>query len=299
MEEKILEEEIEVHETFLSDSLKSLKKNKSAIVGLVIISILVITAILAPAISPHNPIEQDLYNNLKPGIWAGNTNNILGTDEFGRDILSRIIYGARVSLTVGVIAVIIGVFLGGIAGIFSGFYGGWVDNLLMRLTDIMFALPSILLAIVIVSVLGRGLSKAMIAIGITYAPQIARVVRSETIVVKNSEYIEAAKAIGSPNLRTLRVHVLPNVLSVIIVYTTLSIGSAILDAAALGFLGLGAQPPTPEWGAMLANSNHYITGGYWWLATFPGIAILISVLGFNLFGDGLRDAIDPRLRKKL
>ena len=294
-----MEEEIQLHETFLSESLKSLKKNKSAIFGLVIVLILIITAILAPIISPHNPIEQDLYNNLKPGFWAGNTKNILGTDEFGRDILSRIIYGARVSLSVGVIAVIIGVLLGGLAGIFSGFYSGWIDNLIMRTTDIMFALPSILLAIVIVSVLGRGLSKAMIAIGITYAPQIARVVRSETIVVKGSEYIEAAKAIGSPRLRTLRVHVLPNVLSVIIVYTTLSIGSAILDAAALGFLGLGAQPPTPEWGAMLANSNHYITGGYWWLATFPGIAILISVLGFNLLGDGLRDAIDPRLRKKL
>jgi ABC-type dipeptide/oligopeptide/nickel transport systems, permease components len=294
-----MEEEIQLHETFLSESLKSLKKNKSAIFGLVIVLILIITAVLAPIISPHNPIEQDLYNNLKPGFWAENTKNILGTDEFGRDILSRIIYGARVSLSVGVIAVIIGVLLGGLAGIFSGFYGGWIDNLIMRTTDIMFALPSILLAIVIVSVLGRGLSKAMIAIGITYAPQIARVVRSETIVVKGSEYIEAAKAIGSPRLRTLRVHVLPNVLSVIIVYTTLSIGSAILDAAALGFLGLGAQPPTPEWGAMLANSNHYITGGYWWLATFPGIAILISVLGFNLLGDGLRDAIDPRLRKKL
>lgn len=294
-----MEEEIQLHETFLSESLKSLKKNKSAIFGLVIVLILIITAVLAPIISPHNPIEQDLYNNLKPGFWAGNTKNILGTDEFGRDILSRIIYGARVSLSVGVIAVIIGVLLGGLAGIFSGFYGGWIDNLIMRTTDIMFALPSILLAIVIVSVLGRGLSKAMIAIGITYAPQVARVVRSETIVVKGSEYIEAAKAIGSPRLRTLRVHVLPNVLSVIIVYTTLSIGSAILDAAALGFLGLGAQPPTPEWGAMLANSNHYITGGYWWLATFPGIAILISVLGFNLLGDGLRDAIDPRLRKKL
>jgi ABC-type dipeptide/oligopeptide/nickel transport system permease subunit len=294
-----MEEEIQLHETFLSESLKSLKKNKSAIFGLVIVLILIITAVLAPIISPHNPIEQDLYNNLKPGFWAGNTKNILGTDEFGRDILSRIVYGARVSLSVGVIAVIIGVLLGGLAGIFSGFYGGWIDNLIMRTTDIMFALPSILLAIVIVSVLGRGLSKAMIAIGITYAPQIARVVRSETIVVKGSEYIEAAKAIGSPRLRTLRVHVLPNVLSVIIVYTTLSIGSAILDAAALGFLGLGAQPPTPEWGAMLANSNHYITGGYWWLATFPGIAILISVLGFNLLGDGLRDAIDPRLRKKL
>lgn len=294
-----MEEEIRTNETFISESFKSLRKNKSAIVGLIIVLTLLITAIFAPLIAPHDPIKQDLYNNLKPGFWANNTTNFLGTDEFGRDILSRIIYGARVSLTVGVIAVIIGVILGSLAGIFSGFYGGFIDNLIMRATDIMFALPSILLAIVIVSVLGRGLSKAMIAIGITYAPQIARVVRSETLIVKNSEYIEAAKAIGSPNLRTLRVHVLPNVLSVIIVYTTLSIGSAILDAAALGFLGLGAQPPTAEWGAMLANSNHYITGGYWWVATFPGIAILISVLGFNLLGDGLRDAIDPRLRKKL
>jgi len=299
MEEEIFDSELIKTESFFIESFKSLKKNKSALVGLGIVLLLIIVALLAPVISPYNPIKQDLYNNLKPGFWAGNIKNLLGTDEFGRDLLSRIIYGARVSLSVGVIAVIIGVFLGSFAGIFSGFYGGWVDNLLMRITDIMFALPSILLAIVIVSVLGRGLSKAMIAIGITYAPQIARVVRSETITVSNSEYIEAAKAIGSPRLRTIRVHVLPNVLSIIIVYTTLSIGSAILDAAALGFLGLGAQPPTAEWGAMLANSNHYITGGYWWVATFPGLAILISVLGFNLFGDGLRDAIDPRLRKKL
>ena len=280
------------------EAFKSLRKNKSAIVGLVIILILILCAIFAPVISPYNPNEQDLYNGLKPGFWVGNTQNFLGTDEFGRDILSRIIYGSRVSLSVGLVAVAIGVLLGGFAGIFAGYYGGFVDNLLMRIVDIMFSLPSILLAIVIVAVLGRGLSKAMVAIGITYAPQIARVVRSETIVVKQNQYIEAAKAIGSSNLRTIRVHILPNVLSVIIVYTTLSIGSAILDAAALGFLGLGAQPPTAEWGAMLAGSNHYITGGYWWLATFPGIAILLSVLGFNLLGDGLRDAIDPRLRQK-
>ena len=280
------------------EAFKSLRKNKSAIVGLVIIFILILCAIFAPVISPYNPNEQDLYNGLKPGFWVGNTQNFLGTDEFGRDILSRIIYGSRVSLSVGLVAVAIGVLLGGFAGIFAGYYGGFVDNLLMRIVDIMFSLPSILLAIVIVAVLGRGLSKAMVAIGITYAPQIARVVRSETIVVKQNQYIEAAKAIGSSNLRTIRVHILPNVLSVIIVYTTLSIGSAILDAAALGFLGLGAQPPTAEWGAMLAGSNHYITGGYWWLATFPGIAILLSVLGFNLLGDGLRDAIDPRLRQK-
>lgn len=280
------------------EAFKSLRKNKSAIVGLVIILILILCAIFTPVISPYNPNDQNLYNGLKPGFWVGNTQNFLGTDEFGRDILSRIIYGSRVSLSVGLVAVAIGVSLGGFAGIFSGYYGGFVDNLLMRIVDIMFSLPSILLAIVIVAVLGRGLSKAMIAIGITYAPQIARVVRSETIVVKQNQYIEAAKAIGSSNLRTIRVHILPNVLSVIIVYTTLSIGSAILDAAALGFLGLGAQPPTAEWGAMLAGSNHYITGGYWWLATFPGIAILLSVLGFNLLGDGLRDAIDPRLRQK-
>lgn len=280
------------------EAFKSLRKNKSAIVGLVIIFILILCAIFAPVISPYNPNEQDLYNGLKPGFWVGNTQNFLGTDEFGRDILSRIIYGSRVSLSVGLVAVAIGVLLGGFAGIFAGYYGGFIDNLLMRIVDIMFSLPSILLAIVIVAVLGRGLSKAMVAIGITYAPQIARVVRSETIVVKQNQYIEAAKAIGSSNLRTIRIHVLPNVLSVIIVYTTLSIGSAILDAAALGFLGLGAQPPTAEWGAMLADSRHYITGGYWWLATFPGIAILLSVLGFNLLGDGLRDAIDPRLRQK-
>ncbi len=282
-----------------SEAFRSLRKNKSAIIGLVIILILILCAIFAPLISPYNPDEQDLYNGLQPGFWANNTKNFLGTDEFGRDILSRIIYGSRVSLSVGLVAVAIGVFLGSFAGIFAGYYGGFIDNLLMRIVDIMFSLPSILLAIVIVAVLGRGLSKAMIAIGITYAPQIARVVRSETIVVKQNQYIEAAKAIGSSNLRTIKVHVLPNVLSVIIVYMTLSIGSAILDAAALGFLGLGAQPPTSEWGAMLADSNHYITGGYWWLATFPGIAILLSVLGFNLLGDGLRDAIDPRLRQKL
>lgn len=300
MEEEILEnKELLTSENFFMESFKALRKNKSALIGLGIILILIFVAIFAHLISPYSPIEQNLYNNLQPGFWAGNLKNFLGTDEFGRDVLSRIIYGARVSLSVGVIAVIIGILLGSLLGIFSGFYGGTLDNILMRITDIMFALPSILLAIVIVSVLGRGLSKAMIAIGITYSPQIARVVRSETIMVKNTEFIEAAKAIGTPKLRILRVHLLPNVLSVIIVYATLSIGSAILDAAALGFLGLGAQPPTAEWGAMLANSNHYITGGYWWVATFPGIAILVSVLGFNLFGDGLRDAIDPRLRKKM
>ena len=265
--------------------------------GLFVICLFVFIAVAAPLIAPHNPLVQNLKINLQPGFWADKKTYFLGTDNFGRDILSRIIYGARISLTVGLVAVFIGVLLGMTAGVAAGFLGGWVDNVIMRIVDIMFSLPSILLAIVIVAILGRGLDKVMIAIGFTYAPQVARVVRSQTIVVGNNEFIEAARAIGASSLRIMVVHILPNVLSVLIVYGTLSIGSAILDAAALGFLGLGAQPPTPEWGAMLADGIHSITGGYWWVETFPGIAILLTVLGFNLLGDGLRDATDPRLRR--
>jgi ABC-type dipeptide/oligopeptide/nickel transport system permease subunit len=287
-----------MHHSILFDTMRSLRRNKAAMFGLLIIIVFLLMAIFAQKIAPHNPLVQNLGNNLKPGFWAGNHNNLLGTDEFGRDLLSRIIYGSRISLSVGFIAVAIGVLLGASAGIIAGFLGGWVDEVIMRTVDVMFSLPSILLAIVIVAILGRGLDKAMIAIGITYAPQIARIVRSETLTVANTEYVEAAKAIGSPSGYTMWRHILPNVMSPIIVYGTLSIGSAILDAAALGFLGLGAQPPTPEWGAMLADSFHSITGGYWWVETFPGLAIALTVLGFNLLGDGLRDAIDPRLRNK-
>lgn len=276
--------------------LKYLRKNKTAMIGFFIILSLLIVAIFSDFISPFDPLTQSLKDRLKPGFWENNNVNILGTDEFGRDILSRIIYGSRISLTVGFIAVFIGVIIGSIFGIISGYFGGWIDSIVMRGVDVMFSLPSILLAIVIMAILGTGLDKAMIAIGITYAPQIARIVRSQTIVVKNMEFVEAAHSIGESNLMIIFKHVLRNVLSPIIVYGTLSIGSAILDAAALGFLGLGAQPPTPEWGAMLSRSYQYIVAGAWWVATFPGIMILISVLGFNLFGDGLRDAIDPTLR---
>lgn len=275
---------------------KYLKKNKTAMVGLFIILTLIIVATLANVISPFDPYSQSLKDRLQPGFWKDKTVNILGTDEFGRDILSRIIYGSRVSLTVGFIAVIIGVLIGSIFGILSGYFGGWIDSIVMRGVDVMFSLPSILLAIVIMAILGTGLDKAMIAIGITYAPQIARIVRSQTIVVKNMEFVESALSIGESHLMIILKHILRNVLSPIIVYGTLSIGSAILDAAALGFLGLGAQPPTPEWGAMLSRSYQYIVAGAWWVATFPGVMILISVLGFNLLGDGLRDAIDPTLR---
>ena len=285
-------------DSVLIETFRYIRRSRSAMFGLFVICFFVFIAVAAPLIAPHNPLVQNLKINLQPGFWADKRTYFLGTDNFGRDILSRIIYGARISLTVGFIAVIIGVLLGMTAGVVAGFLGGWVDNVIMRIVDIMFSLPSILLAIVIVAILGRGLDKAMIAIGITYAPQIARIVRSQTIVVSNSEFIEAARAIGTPSLRIMVVHVLPNILSVLIVYGTLSIGSAILDAAALGFLGLGAQPPTPEWGAMLADGIYSITGGDWWVETFPGIAILLTVLGFNLLGDGLRDATDPRLRRK-
>jgi peptide/nickel transport system permease protein len=187
--------------------------------------------------------------------------------------------------------------LGILIGITAGYYGGWIDSILMRITDILFAFPSLLLAIVIVAVIGQGLDKAMIAIGIEYSPQMARVMRGSVLYIKEMEYIEAQKAIGSSNIRIIFRHVLPNSLSPVIVYGTLMMAGAILDAAALGFLGLGAQPPSPEWGAMLSESRFYIVSGSWWAATFPGIAIVIAVLGLNLLGDGLRDILDPRLKE--
>ncbi len=275
---------------------KYLRKNKTAMIGLAIIIILILVAILANFIAPFDPYTQSLKDRFTPGFWKGNNTNFLGTDDFGRDLLLRIIYGSRISLTVGFIAVLIGVLIGSIFGIISGYFGGIIDSIIMRGVDVMFSLPSILLAIVIMAILGTGLDKAMIAIGITYTPQIARIVRSQTIVVKNMEFVEAAVSIGEPHIMIIFRHIVRNVLSPIIVYGTLSIGSAILDAAALGFLGLGAQPPTPEWGAMLSRSYQYIVAGAWWVATFPGLMILISVLGFNLLGDGLRDAIDQTLR---
>jgi peptide/nickel transport system permease protein len=262
---------------------------------------LVFLAIFAPFIAPHDPTPSppQLENSLKPGFWSNESipGYPLGTDMMGRDILSRIIHGSRISLTVGFIAVGIATALGILIGVAAGYYGGWIDNVLMRITDILFAFPSLLLAIVIVAVIGQGLDKAMIAIGIEYSPQMARVMRGSVLYIKEMEYIEAQKAIGSSNMRIIFRHVLPNSLSPVIVYGTLMMAGAILDAAALGFLGLGAQPPSPEWGAMLSESRFYIVSGSWWAATFPGIAIVIAVLGLNLLGDGLRDILDPRLKE--
>jgi peptide/nickel transport system permease protein/dipeptide transport system permease protein len=233
---------------------------------------------LAPYLTPHNPIENSLYDQLKPPVWhaTGTWKNILGTDDLGRDILSRLIYGARVSLIVAVFSVGLAFLCGTLLGCISGYYKGWQDSIIMRFMDIILAFPYILLAIVVVAYLGPSLQNAMIAIAITYVPRFARIV-------------------GARDFRIIFIAILPNCLGPLIVQTTLGFASAILDMAALSFLGLGAQPPTPEWGAMIAKSRALILRASW-VMTFPGLAILFAVLGFNLLGDGLRDALDPRLR---
>jgi len=284
-----------------NELLRRFKYNKSAVFGLMIVLLMVFFALTADLIAPNDPFPSppQLANKLKPGFWSekGAEGMPLGSDGMGRCVLSRIIYGARVSLTAGFVAVGIAMILGITFGVLSGYFGGWVDALIMRIVDIMFAFPALLLAIVIVTVVGQGLEKAMIAIGIVYSPQMARIIRSSVLYIKEMEYIELQKAIGSTHWRIIFRHVIPNSIAPVIVYGTLMLATAILDCAALGFLGLGAQPPTPEWGAMLSNSYSYIVSGAWWAATFPGIAILLSVLGLNLLGDGLRDILDPRLKQ--
>ena len=279
------------------DQLEQLFRNKTAVAGLIIIVIFFLTAIFAPFLSPHNPIETSLYDQLKPPVWyeTGTWKNILGTDDLGRDILSRIIHGARVSLIVALFSVGIAFFSGSFLGAIGGYYKGRVDNMIMRVMDIILAFPHILLAIVMVAYLGPNLRNAMIAIGIIYVPRFARIVRGSVLEETQKDYVTASRAIGAKDARIIFNAIFPNCLGPLIVQTTLGFASAILDAAALSFLGLGAQPPTPEWGAMIAMGRSLILRA-WWVMTIPGIAILFAVLGFNLFGDGLRDALDPRLR---
>lgn len=279
------------------DQLEQLWRNKTAVAGLLVITLFVLTAILAPFLSPHNPVEASLYDQIIPPIWeeGGTWKNILGTDDLGRDILSRLVYGARVSLLVALATVGIAVFFGSFLGAISGYYKGFLDNIIMRFMDILLAFPHILLAIVIMAYLGPGLTNAMIAIGIIYIPRFARIVRASVLEECEKDYVTASRSVGARDWRIIFVAILPNCLAPLIVQTSLGFASAILDAAALGFLGLGAQPPTPEWGAMIAMGRSHILRA-WWVMTFPGIAILFAVLGFNLFGDGLRDALDPRLR---
>ena len=279
------------------DQIEKLFKNRTGVAGLIIITLFALTSILAPVISPHDPVENALYDQLKPPVWkeGGSTKNLLGTDDLGRDMLSRLIYGARVSLTLGIVSVGIALLCGSILGALAGYYKGWPDNVIMRIMDIILAFPYILLAIVIVAYLGPGLRNAMIAIGVINIPRFARIIRASAIEEYEKDYVTAARAVGSSNRRIIFNAIFPNCLSPIIVQASLGFGEAILSGAGLSFLGLGAQPPLSEWGAMIAEGRSMILRA-WWVMTFPGIAILFAVLGFNLLGDGLRDALDPRLR---
>ena len=263
--------------------------NRAAVVGGAFMGLFLLLAALAPWAAPYDPLEQDLYNRLSPPSMT----HPFGTDDFGRDILSRVIYGTRISLRIGVAAVMIALVAGTVIGIVAGYYGGALDQVLMRLMDLMLAFPSILLAIGIVAILGPGLDNAMIAIGVVAIPQYSRLIRASTLTVREADYVQALRALGAKDLRILMTAVLPNCLAPLIVQSTLSLATAILDAAGLSFLGLGAQPPTPEWGAMLSGGRELILSAPWVL-TYPGVAIFVTVLAFNLLGDGLRDAFDPK-----
>ncbi|MCM3704306.1 MULTISPECIES: nickel transporter permease [Cytobacillus] len=274
-----------------ADLAKALIKNKMSLVGGSIVLIYIILAVLAPLISPYDPFEIDLVNKLQ----SPSADHIMGTDDKGRDIFSRILYGSQLSLAVGFVSVFIGALFGIVLGIISGYYGGLVDTIIMRFIDVLLAFPGLLLALAIVSALGPSLINVMIAVGVFSIPTFARIVRGSTLSVKKMEYIDAIRVLGASDLKIIFVHILPNILSPIIVQGTLRLATSILSVAGLSFLGMGAQPPTPEWGAMLSDGRDFLfTAPH--IALFPGIAIALIVLGFNLFGDGLRDALDPRMK---
>ncbi len=268
---------------------RRLRKNRLAVAGGALLALFLLIAAVAPWIAPHDPLTQDLYGRLSPP----SAKNWFGTDDFGRDILSRVLHGARVSLRVGVAAVAIALVVGTAIGLMAGYWGGLLDNVLMRLMDLMLAFPSILLAIVVVAVLGPSLNNAMLAVGIVSIPQYARLVRASVLSIREQDYVTAARALGARDARIILAAILPNCIAPLTVQSTLGMAGAILDAAGLSFLGLGAQPPTPEWGAMLSGGRDFILSAPWVL-TFPGLAILLTVLAFNLLGDGLRDALDPK-----
>ena len=282
--------------TRFGDFRQAFLGNKLAIVGLIIISLFVLMAIFAPLLAPYDPIKDQ---NLGDRFAGPSASHPLGQDELGRDILSRIIFGARVSLTAGLAAVVFATVFGTLVGVVSGYAGGLIDSILMRLMDVILAFPSILLAIMIVSILGQGLTNAMLAVGVVLLPQIARVVRSSVISIRERDYVEAERAIGASDSQIVFSAILPNSLAPLIVQSTLALATAILDIAALSFLGLGAQPPQPEWGAMLTDAFRsgfgvFTEGQH--AIIFPGVAIALSVLAVNFIGDGLRDARDPRRR---
>ncbi|EKF57723.1 dipeptide ABC transporter permease DppC [Rhizobium rosettiformans] len=273
-------------------------ENRGAVMGLVVFVALVLIAVFAGVIAPHSPFEQYRNAVLLPPAWleGGNWSYPLGTDPVGRDILSRLIYGSQYSLFIGVFVTTLSLTTGIAIGVIAGYYGGWLDTAIMRLMDIILAFPSLLLALVLVAILGPGLTNGMIAIALVLQPHFVRLTRAAVMSEKTRDYVTAARLAGASPFRLMFKTILPNCMAPLIVQATLSFSNAILDAAALGFLGMGAQPPAPEWGTMLAEAREFILRA-WWVVTFPGLAILITVLAINLMGDGLRDALDPKLKR--
>ena len=271
-------------------AMSELRRNPIALFGLALLVLLVLAAVFAGAIAPYSPTEISARDALQPPSW----DHVMGTDNLGRDIFSRVLYGARISLRVGLISVGVGAVIGGLAGLISGYYRGWVDVVIMRLADVMLAFPRLLLALLISFVLGPSLTNVMIAVGVAAVPEYARLTRGSVLSARENLYVDAAHVVGCPDRIIMLRHVLPNVFAPLLVVATLGIAWAMLAAASLSFLGMGAQPPTPEWGAMLSDGRNFLRRA-WWIVTFPGLAIMVTVLVINVVGDGLRDALDPRI----
>lgn len=278
-------------DNFFLTLLRRIIRSNGGVIGGGYLSFLIFTAIAAPLLSPYDPIKMSPTEALQPP----SARHLAGTDLLGRDILTRIVYGSRISLQMGFISVGIALIIGSFFGLIAGYFGGWVDDVIMFLTNVLLALPGILLALVILAALGPGLSKVMIAVGISTIPNYIRVVRGSVLATKASEYVQAARVIGSTNARIMFVHIAPNVVAPIIVLGTLGFASAIVIGASVSYLGLGASPPTPEWGVMVSEGRNHLQRA-WWLSTMPGLAIMLSVIALNLLGDSLRDALDPRQR---
>lgn len=272
--------------------LRRLWRSRLALVGLAIVIALVVVAIFAPWIAPYSPTRINLRERLKPPSWK----HPFGTDDAGRDILSRVIYGSRVTLRICTLVVGLTLAIGTLLGLISGFFGGWVDELVMRVSDVFLAFPALILAMAIAAALGPSLENAIVAMVAIWWPRYARVTRGQVLSIREIDYVSASRAAGASSLRIMLRHILPNCISPVVVQATLDLGEVVLTAATLSFIGFGAQPPTPEWGAMVSVGRNFLRN-YWWYTTFPGLAILITVMGFNLLGDAVRDILDPRLRR--
>ncbi len=285
-------EESEPMRGMLADAWNRLRKHRVALAGGIFVALFILISLAAPIIVPYDPIETDFQNALE----APSLTHLFGTDHFGRDVLSRIIYGARTSLLIGVFSVFIAALGGVLLGLIGGYFGGWIDNLIMRVVDVMLTFPRILLSILLIAIIGTGMENIMLAVGVFAIPTYARLVRSSVLVLKETEYVEAALAVGSSSTRILFFHIFPGTVGPIIVQSTFLVATSIRVAAGLSFLGIGVPPPTPEWGAMLADARSYMALAPH-LITIPGLALMAVVFSFNLLGDGLRDALDPKLRK--